>query len=285
MVTKTGTNVLIVGCGDLGMAVAEQLSNLGLQVTGLKRHVQSDVAVRMIVADVTQPATLEPLRYLQFDMLIYCVAADAQSDEAYQSTYVSGLSHVLATQVNNARLKHVFFVSSTRVYGMSSDVMLDESTPTIPSDYGGERLLEGEHLLSTLACSTTALRLSGIYGPTRTRMIRLAQSLALWPKQNQWSNRIHRDDAASFIVHLVKEKMTGKKLATTYIVTDSTPATQYEVLSWIAHQLNLPSLPAAVPIGGKRLSNRAMLASGFELKYPSYQLGYHELLSQAGNLL
>ena len=66
-----------------------------------------------------------------------------------------------------------------------------------------------------------------------------------------------------------------------YIVTDSKPATQYEVLRWIAGQLRVDApTDDGLLVGGKRLSNKAMLAAGFKLQYPDYQAGYQVLLSE-----
>ncbi|HSG93137.1 MAG TPA: NAD-dependent epimerase/dehydratase family protein, partial [Methylotenera sp.] len=207
MANNTTVKVLIVGYGDLGGEVARQLVRDGLNVIGVKRsaHQSDNSAVQIIAADVTKPESLAALNAVQPDIVIYCVAASGQTDAEYQSAYVNGLRNVLATQKNNTQLKHVFFVSSTRVYGQNTEELLDESVPAQPADFGGRRLLEAEHLLQTLSCGTTVLRLSGIYGPGRLRMINLAKSPDTWPKQNVWSNRIHRDDAAAFIVFLIKQ--------------------------------------------------------------------------------
>ena len=272
--------VLIVGCGDLGGTVAKELSALDIQVTGVRR---SDVAisgVKIIQADITAAPSLEVLKPIRPDILIYCVAANGQRDEQYKANYVDGLRNVLATQLENSNLKHVFFVSSTRVYGQKTDALLDESTPAIAADFGGERLLEAEALLNNLSFSTTVLRLSGIYGAGRLRMINLAKSPLNWPAQNSWSNRIHKDDAAAFMVFLVLQVLANKPIGTCYIVTDSKPSSQYEVLSWIANQMQINSdvtIPAVE--GGKRLSNQSMLSTGFQLQYPDFISGYRALLA------
>jgi nucleoside-diphosphate-sugar epimerase len=275
------TTALIVGLGDLGTALAKQLTAEGLQVIGVRRRVASMHGnITVMHADVTQPASLHGLENVKPDILIYCVAASGQSDAEYKAAYVDGLRHVLETQHNNAQLKHVFFVSSTRVYGQDVDVLLDESIPAIPADFGGERLLEAEALLSQLRCGATALRLSGIYGPGRLRMINLAKSPDNWPKQNSWSNRIHRDDAANFIVFLCKQALVKQPVESCYIVTDSMPVPQYEVLGWIADATHVDKPLQVAANGGKRLSNQRLLATGFKLQYPDYQAGYRALLLQ-----
>lgn len=277
--------VLIVGCGDLGGTVAKRLSTEGLEVVGVRRTSTPIDSFRMIQADVTQAASLEVLKQIQAEILIYCVAANGQTDAQYKAHYVDGLRNVLATQSGNTNLKHVFFVSSTRVYGQQTDTVLDESVPAVAADFGGERLLEAEALLNNLTCGTTVLRLSGIYGAGRLRMINLAKSPQSWPAQDGWTNRIHLIDAAAFMVFLVRKVLAQELIASCYIVTDSKPSRQYEVLAWIAHQMQLNgSFQASAVVTGKRLSNQKMLNTGFRLQYPDYKMGYQALLIASGEL-
>ncbi len=276
------TPVLIVGFGDLGSAVADLLVRQGLDVTGVRRSL-APVApgVHLIQADVTDAATLEPLSSAKPEILLYCVAADAQTDDSYKSQYVDGLRHVLAALQSCPSLRHVFFVSSTRVYGQQTDDWLDEDSPAQPADFGGRRLLEAESLLQGLLVPATVLRLSGIYGPGRTRMLQLAKTPQAWPPNNGWTNRIHRDDAAAFIANCAKRVGEGVELAPIYLVTDSRPAPQHEVLRWLAARqgVECESVPLPPVACGKRLSNRRLLNSGFQLRYPDYETGYGELLS------
>lgn len=270
---------LIVGCGDLGGFTAELLKAAGFDVYALRRSGQPFGTIQVLQGDVTDSASLSALVDLAPDYIVYCVSADQRTDAAYQAHYVNGLQNVLATQVTNPSLKGVLFVSSTSVYGQTTDTIIDEDTEAVPLGFGGLRLLEAEQLLNQMPCATLALRLSGIYGEGRLRMIRLAQQ-DQWPVQNPWTNRIHRNDAARFIVHLIHQLHAGQALLPHYIVTDGLPTRQYQVLRWIAQQLGL-SIPDQVPNdnGGKRLSNQAMLATGFALDYPDFKAGYAALLS------
>jgi len=274
------SKVLIVGYGDLGSAIAKRLTDSNVEVYAVARTPKDAAQVHMIQADVAMPTSLDALRMIQPDILVYCVSAGGQTDAQYQQAYVDGLRNVLLTQRDNPQLKHVFFVSSTRVYGQQTDELLNEMVAAVPADFGGERLLEAESLLNTLSCGATALRLSGIYGPGRLRMINLAKAPERWPANDGWTNRIHRDDAANFVVYLMQQVFAGKEIKPCYIVTDSQPVRQYEVLNWIAAQLKLTPVAAPVADGGKRLSNQAMLAAGFVLQYPNYQVGYQALLSE-----
>lgn len=270
-------DVLIAGCGDLGCALGKRLVAEGLHVTGLRRsNAPVPDGIRLVQADVTQPQTLAALSGLQPAILVYCVAASAQTDENYRAHYVEGLRNVLGALKNVAGLHHVFFVSSTRVYGQKTAELLDETIPALPADFGGERLLQAEALLAGLPCPGTALRLSGIYGPGRTRLLSIAREPEAWPAQNSWTNRIHRDDAAAFIAFLIRRVFNREPVDDVYLVTDNRPVPQYEILQWLAGQLGVASagIAAPPPADGKRLDNARLRGMGFELRYPDYRAGY-----------
>jgi nucleoside-diphosphate-sugar epimerase len=272
--------VLIVGCGDLGTAIAKNLQK-NHQVIGLRRNIHAPAGgIKTIFADVTQTNTLSQIEILNPNIVIYCVSAGGQSDVQYQAAYVAGLKNILATQSKNANLQHVFFVSSTRVYGQKTDELLSETTPAIPADFGGERLLEAENLLKSMPCKATSMRLSGIYGTGRLYLVNMAKDLSKWPVENHWSNRIHRDDAAGFIAFMAEKSLKNEALESCYIVTDDMQTQQYEVLNWLAQQQNIDVSTVKAPAaeGGKRLSNQRLRDTGFVLQYPNYQAGYGEIL-------
>ena len=275
------SKVLIIGCGDLGTTIATRLFNAGHALIGVRKSNQLlPRDMQTIQADVTQINTLNALENINPNILIYCVSAGGSSDAQYQASYVQGLKNVLATQANNHALQHVFFVSSTRVYGQITDEILDEITPAIPVDFGGERLLEAENVLNDLPCQSTKLRLSGIYGTGRLYLVNMAKDFAKWPQDNHYSNRIHRDDAASFIAFLVEKVAKIQAVADCYIVTDDMPTPQYEVLTWLANQQKIDTSAIKTPPaqGGKCLRNKRMRDTGFTLQYPNYQAGYREIL-------
>jgi nucleoside-diphosphate-sugar epimerase len=277
--------VLVVGCGDLGQAAASLLHDGGLEVYGLRRSATAlPAGMHLVQADVTQPDTLQGLAALKPRIVIYCVAADAHRDDSYRAHYVDGLRNTLAA-LRQAPPAHVFFVSSTGVYGQVSDELLDESSVPVPDGFSGERMLQAEQLLEDAYPDThTILRFSGIYGPGRRRMLDLAREPARWPAQNGWTNRIHRDDGASAIAYLVKQWQAGRPLESLYLVTDDRPASQYEVLQWLAQHMGVQDTPQSAPAvcGNKRLSNQRLRHTGFQLRYPDYQTGYAAMLADEG---
>lgn len=277
--------VLIAGCGDLGSEIARHLVATGHRVIGLRRSDRAlPAGVVPLQADVTDANSLHALPAAQADILVYCVAADAHTDDSYRASYVDGLRNVLAALQTSPSLRHVFFVSSTGIYGQHSEALLYETDLPLPDDFSGIRMQQAEQLLTALPgsglTSGTVLRLSGIYGPGRQRMIKQAGDPLSWPSNNRWTNRIHRDDAAAFTVFLIDQVERGVTLQDCYVVTDSKPVAHYEVLLWLAAQLGVDTSQVAVPAvgGAKRLSNARMLHTGYQLRYPDYASGYRSLL-------
>lgn len=276
----TQLQVLIVGFGDLGRFTASLLLQAGYDVTGLSRTAKQHDNVRMLQGDVTDTSLLKQLENFSPDYILYCVSADGQTDAQYKAQYVDGLRNICEAQRHNTELKGLLFVSSTRVYGQQEDELIDEHVVAKPKDFGGRRLLEAEQLLSTQSFQAVILRLSGIYGPGRNRMLKLAKQPENWPNTNAWTNRIHRNDAAGFIVHLINKLKKQQQVEPLYIVTDDLPCRFYTVLESIAamYKITVPDTPVAA-IGGKRLCNHALRATGFNLQYPNYKVGYKAIVS------
>ena len=122
----------------------------------------------------------------------------------------------------------------------------------------------------------------GIYGPGRTRLIEQVRSGLHVPESpEQYTNRIHRDDAAGLLAHLLLQADKGELLAPCYLGVDDEPAPLYEVATWLAEQLGVSLLEegaTANRLGSKRCSNALARESGWVPQYPSYREGYSSML-------
>jgi nucleoside-diphosphate-sugar epimerase len=271
-------SVLLVGCGDIGLPLAMQLMVRGAKVTGLRRDPSAlPASIEAIAADVTDLASLAPLKQRRFDTVVVTLTPGAFSDQRYQQIYVQGLRNLLAT----VQAGYWFFVSSTSVYHQSDESWVDEDSPTEPTSFSGQRLLEAEALLRQAKVPHTVLRFAGIYGPGRRRLI--DQVLAGESSPPIYSNRIHRDDCVGLLAFLVEREWAGVPLLPCYIGVDDEPVKLSEVKYWLAQQLGLN--PAAMTAqattrrGSKRCSNARMHATGYQLRYPDFRLGYSQLLA------
>jgi len=271
--------VLQIGCGGLGSLIAQATLAQGHALTIVRRSQQPVPAgAQALYLDVVAEAQLPALSNLQPDILLYCLAP--VTGQTYQQTYVDGLRHVLAN-VAMASLKHVFFISSTGIYGENQGEWINDDTPAVPADEGGHIMLAAEQLLAELPCGHTALRVSGIYGPQRLYLLRLLQNSERWPAQVHWTNRVHEQDVAAAVVHFYQQVIDGAVLPEHCIVTDGVPATQHEVLQWLATQQQVPAppTPPLQPQSGKRIRNQYLQQTGFKLQFTDYQAGYASILS------
>jgi nucleoside-diphosphate-sugar epimerase len=275
--------VLIVGCGDIGIALGLRLAASGNEVWGLRRSTGLPAPLKTITADVSDVQTLGALIELTFDYAVVILTPDSATDEAYKSVYVDGLSNVLE-QLKQARsVKRLLFVSSTSVYHQSGDEWVDENSLVQPENFSGKRLRQAELVLANSGINYSIIRFGGIYGPGRRRLIdqvRAGVGCARTPVS--YTNRIHRDDCVGFLQHLIVLCQQGKEVDSLYVGVDCEPATMWDVRRWLAEKMNIdPSQlePANTRRGNsKRCSNQRLLATGYQLRYPNYKLGYAEIL-------
>lgn len=265
--------LLIAGCGDLGVRLAGRVDE-DWQVHGLRRRVEvlpeTIVPVR---ADLSDPESLSAVAG-QWDAVVYQATPDQYDVAGYRAAYFQGLAN-LFEQVSARRL---IFVSSTAVYGQDEGEWVDETSETRPARFNGRVLLEAEALAADLAPESVVLRFAGIYGPDRDFLVRkvVAAEARCRDKPPQWTNRIHAEDCAGVLAHL----LTLDQPAPLYCASDSHPARRCEVLDWLAERLDAAAPARETTTGGqgKRVANARLLASGYQLIHPDYRSGYHELL-------
>jgi nucleoside-diphosphate-sugar epimerase len=235
-------------------------------------------------SDLAQPETMKNLP-TGITHILFSAAPNARTESDYRAVYFDGLRNVVQNAYSSA-LKRVLFVSSTAVYGEHGAEWVNEDTPVNPKNFNGRVLLETEQWLYTFgrehALTTLSLRLSGIYGPGRTALLeklKLGQ-VGAPSSAAHWSNRIHVDDAAAAVVHL----MEFEHPQSTYLITDSTPLSMRTLYEALAQQVGGP-VPAVSEspafVGSKRLSNARLRETGFIFQWPDSRDGYRNII-QAG---
>lgn len=275
--------VLLVGCGDIGTYLGQQLTAQGHEVTGVRRTPPADAPFNMVSADLLKPESLAALKG-DYDFVVYTATPSESTPEAYDATYVQGLQHLMnAIAPPKERL---LLVSSTGVYHQSKGEWVDETSDTAPARFSGKTLLKSEALALQQWPNTTVVRFSGIYGPGRVRLIKkVQQGCEVLDNPPVYTNRIHRDDCAGVLSFLMTKQQEGVVLNSVYIGTDHEPATNKEVLDFVASELNLP-LPVrtqpedvAAVKQNKRCKNQSLIDLGYQFKYPSYKEGYGEMIA------
>jgi len=274
--------VVFIGCGDIATRAALKLQNHGASVLGVRRHIDTlPAALPATAADVLKPSSLGFLRDTGATTIVYSLAAGSFDEQSYLNAYVKGLHNTIeACDFNHIR--RLIFVSSTAVYHQNDGSLIDELSPTVPQRFNGKVMLQAEKLALATGVGT-ALRLSGIYGPGRLRLIdRVRNGQCSDESSVTYSNRIHVEDCAGVIAHLIAQQT----LPEVVLGSDSLPATSVEIETFIASQLGITKQYAdkvgEKPIriaGSKRCDNRLLLNTGYRFAYPDYLSGYKELIA------
>ncbi|MFK7990401.1 MAG: NAD-dependent epimerase/dehydratase family protein [Sandaracinaceae bacterium] len=278
------SRVLVAGCGYVGGALAAELAAGGHSVIGLKRRPEGLAeGVTPFAADLLEPGSLSGLPS-DIEQVVYAVSAGGRTPEAYENAYVRGLDNLLNALVQRGGVQRLLFTSSTAVYGQNDGSWVDETSPAEPARFTGETLLRAEALTAQGAPSTCSVRLSGIYGPSRTWLVRRVQSGEVHAPEPgeppRYGNRVHRDDCAGLLAHL----LAADEVPPVVIGVDDAPAPLSEVHRFVADLLDVPH-PTVGPRdrargGNKRCRNAAMKAAGYTLRVPSYREGYPEIVSE-----
>ena len=260
-------HLLIAGHGYLGQEISRQASGAGWQVTALSRSGESDA----LACDLSDPAQVETLQAgIQPSCIIFSASSGRGGTEAYRAVFLEGARHLLSTFPE----AHLVFVSSTSVYHQVDGSLVTEESPTNPARETGQILLEAES--QVLEGNGTVARLAGIYGPGRSVILsRLLEGSAIIEEDGRrFLNQIHRDDAATALLHLTAQ---GESKGQIYNVCDSSPLHQGDCYQALAEIFQKP-IPPTGPRPEhrkrawthKRVSNEKLRGTGWEPTYCSF---------------
>jgi nucleoside-diphosphate-sugar epimerase len=269
---------LVVGCGYLGMRVAQTWRASGRRVCALTRDRAAELAaagLEPVVGDVTDPANLAALPAA--GTLLYAVGLDRRAGRSMREVYVGGLANVLDQLATAGRLPERFlYVSSTSVYSQTDGSWVDETSPTEPTEESGRVVLEAEQMLREKLPAAIVLRFAGIYGPGRVlRRQALLNGEPLVGDADKWLNLIHVADGVRALLAAEQRGRPGE----TYLVADGTPVTRRAFYTRSAELLGGPPArfepaPPGPTDANRRVGNRkAREELGFVPEYPSYAEG------------
>jgi len=274
--------ILIVGAGYVGSALAHKLQQKGHEIWAIKRHAGDAVPWQVIAIDV---ATTK-INVIDFDYVFYLIAPNDGSVAAYEKVYNTALTNILCHLAEQQKkIRRLFFISSTAVYGQDHGEWVDEKSLTRPAAKTAQIILQAEQDVLSSTVPATVVRLSGIYGAGRTRFLEKIQRGEFSTRESKrHTNRIHLDDCVGCLVHL----MQCESPETLYLASDCDPASYDEVVQWLASRLRVKSAlsepaPVAREVTDKRCSNQRLLQSGYQFKFPSYREGYEQILQEVGS--
>lgn len=280
--------VLMVGCGDLGIRSGHLLLAAGRDVAGIRRNPAAlPEGFGAFAADYAATASLDFIEALEPAFVLASFNPTERSVQGYRDGFAAAMANLLRG-LGRHRPVLVTMVSSTRVYREASGGWVDETSPLSGDDERALAIIEAERLLLDGPLAACVVRCGGIYGYPRGRLLQRIGRGEICPEYpTRFSNRIHRDDCAGFLVHLMQQAAKGETVEPVYTAVDDLPAAQYEVESWLAGQMGVEVVTGqvepldAAPRSHKRCSNRLLRASGYDLLYPDYRSGYKQVLGLA----
>jgi nucleoside-diphosphate-sugar epimerase len=195
-------SILIIGCGDIGLRVAKQLSRSHrvFALTSQQNRFQELRAVGAIpiLGNLDHPESLWRLSGLAQTVIHLAPPQNGGNRDCR----TRNLLRILA-QGSNA-VRRLIYISTTGVYGDHRGGKVSEATPVNPQSERAQRRVDAERILRLWApahgATLTILRVPGIYAAGRLPIERLqAQTPALLPEEDAYSNHIHSDDLARLV--------------------------------------------------------------------------------------
>ncbi|KGK41418.1 hypothetical protein LH51_14800 [Nitrincola sp. A-D6] len=269
--------LLMVGLGDLGSRIARLGVKAGNRVVGMRRGNQAPADIELWQQDAALPwagSSLIP------DDVVLCISPSGSGAEAYRRAYLAVAQQAADWLRREAPQAHVWLISSTGVYGQQQGEWVDEDALIDPQRETARVLVDAENFWLKQSQPVTLLRPSGLYGPGREFMLRQART-GILPDSDQpvYTNRIHIDDAARAVTHLIQRRRQGLDTAAAYNLTDTCPVALHDLLHWLHGQMGIDDVveqPMQRP--SKRVSHQRLKDTGFTWHYPSFREGYAEML-------
>lgn len=260
------STLLCAGVGSLNQRVAKLwLQQPSADVLGLRLSASdSRLGFKQISVNLSQSTWPD----LGADVVVVALSARERTIEGYRLAYVEPIKRLSESLSTWSKLpKRIIVVSSSRVYGASDGEVIDDTLTPEPADEFGEQLRLMELLVADLPIESVVVRLSGIYGPGRDWLKR--QALAATESsqtENNWTNRIHIDDAAQVILFLLQQQTVHSS----YIASDNQPVPLLDIYNYFREREGLPHLDIELPVlGGKQLQPTRLKAAGFHWQYPT----------------
>jgi nucleoside-diphosphate-sugar epimerase len=288
-------DILIVGCGDIGVRVARLEKQTGRKVFGL---VRSEEGADRLLGHGIEPVmgTLDDLTSLSdlpsAGKLVYYFAPPTGGGP-FDSRMRSFCQAVGVGQMP----AKVVYMSTSGVYGDCGGEWVTEETPLNPQTSRAQRRVDAEATLQKWgqehSVPVVILRVTGIYGPGRLPLARIQQGHpVLREEESPPTNRIHADDLAIVCLKAAEKAADGD----IFNVSDGQPGTMTQYFNLVSELLDLPTLPQVDMEEAKRVMNPMMLSYltetrrmdnrkmidqlGVTLKYPNLAAGLKNVVAQ-----
>ncbi|MFK7049698.1 hypothetical protein FLACOL_02355 [Flavobacterium columnare] len=212
---NTNKTISILGCGWLGLPLAESLNLKGFSIKGSttsldKLEILDKLNVKPYLIQLSEDKITGTISEFLEESDILIITIPPKLRKANHENFVIKIKHLIP-HIEAAGISKVLFVSSTSVYGDTSElVTITENNVAIPSTEGGKQLLEVEQILQkNQNFKTTVVRFGGLIGCDRHPIKYLAGKENLENPEAP-VNLIHQKEALSIIEKIVNRNNSDK---------------------------------------------------------------------------
>lgn len=259
---KPFKNIVIIGCGDIGLRLAKIWKNRGKSVFGIVKSEDSLNSLRQqhihaFSANLDDLASLNELNGLLFKQSLVYYFAPPPSDGVEDKR----MANFLKCIDMDSPPAQLIYISTSGVYGDQQGKLINEQTPANPQVDRAKRRYHAELQLALLSkvssAAVTILRVGGIYGPGRLPLQRLKDQVPMLHEHlSPQTNRIHADDLAQVCVAAATPKAAGE----IYNVSDGTNSNMTEYFNTIADFCGLARPPLVDWDEAEKTISRGMLS-------------------------
>lgn len=206
-------SISILGCGWLGVPLAQHLIQKGFFVKGsvtseAKFGLLSEAGIdpfRIVVSDTE--VIMDDPDFFRADILIISIPPKRIDD--IEQVFPSQIRRLIPFILNSG-IPKVIFISSTSVYPDNNQIAREEDF-LVPDKPSGRALLEAEELLKELSeFKTTIIRFGGLIGVDRNPGRFLLKSSK--PIEDAPVNLIHQDDCIDIISSIIDHDLWNETL-------------------------------------------------------------------------
>jgi len=203
-------SVSILGCGWLGVPLAEHFMSLGYAVKGSttqadKLSLLKQKGIDAYVIDLSKEAAITT-EFFKSDLLIVMVPPRSRTQQP--GVYLSQMKKLAKQIIQHPHIKQFIYTSSTSVYPDRAGLAKEEQVCSAEQSAHAE-LVEVENLfLSISDLAVTIVRLGGLTGGSRLLVKHFAGKKDL-AGGNYPVNLLHQEDAVRILHFVAEKRLTG----------------------------------------------------------------------------
>ena len=204
------TQISILGCGWLGLPLAEKLIEEGYVIKGAttsesKIPLLKASGIQPYVIAVSSETVLGEVNLFLDDSEVLIVNIPPKLKGTESDSFIEKIK-ILLPFINASSIKKVIFISSTSVYSDQNQIITEATTPQ-PDSESGRQLLGAENLLfNNNSFQTTVIRFGGLIGKQR-HPIRFLAGRKNIENPEAPINLIHLEDCIGIISKVIEKNI------------------------------------------------------------------------------